>query len=430
MTGWVDAIKSVKVGIANEETAGTIETAPKEYVYTTSEAVLDPVVDQDELRAMGSRGLTFTVDKPYHITGNISSWAFPEDNGFGYMLYGAFGSATSATVTTGCYIHTFNVVDTQVPSFTVWMKTGVYEVTGSNCQVNKLDIKNTKASILDYSADIVGSQLATASTFGTATYVSGATKVFRSSGAKVYWDDTLSTNVEDVSISIDNGIDPQDAKSLGVLYADHILAGDRTVSGDLTIFVESTTEINDFWGSTTGPVLNKTKIPIMIVWESSAIVSTATTVGATTKVAGNGTTVLTSGGSYSATADYKLFEVKITEAGAANKMSWRANGGAWATATTVTTEAMTLSDGVTVTFNSATNGSTSDRWFFYAGKIPYTFMMYMPSVNINSFTPGSTGNRLNAKVNFTAEIDGTSGVGFDAIAFLINTEATAYSSTA
>jgi len=426
MTGWVDAIKSVKVGIANEETAGTIETAPKEYVYTTSEAVLDPVVDQDELRAMGSRGLTFTVDKPYHITGNISSWAFPEDNGFGPMLYGAFGSATSATVTTGCYIHKFNVVDTQVPSFTVWMKTGVYEVTASNCQVNKLDIKNTKASILDYSADIVGSQLATASTFGTATYVSGATKVFRSSGAKVYWDDTLSTNVEDVSISIDNGIDPQDAKSLGVLYADHILAGDRTVSGDLTIFVESTTEINDFWGSTTGPVLNKTKIPIMIVWESSAIVSTATTVGATTKVAGAGTVTLTSAGSYSGTADYKLFEVKIPEA---NKMSWRANGGTWSTATTVTTSAVTLSDGVTIEFSAATGTSTSDRWFFYAGKIPYTFMMYMPSVNINSFTPGSTGNRLNAKVNFTAEIDGTSGVGFDAIAFLINTEATAYSST-
>jgi len=426
MTGWVDAIKSVKVGIANEETAGTIETAPKEYVYTTSEAVLDPVVDQDELRAMGSRGLTFTVDKPYHITGNISSWAFPEDNGFGYMMYGAFGSATSATVTTGCYIHKFNVVDTQVPSFTVWMKTGVYEVTASNCQVNKLDIKNTKASILDYSADIVGSQLATASTFGTATYVSGATKVFRSSGAKVYWDDTLSTNVEDVSISIDNGIDPQDAKSLGVLYADHILAGDRTVSGDLTIFVESTTEINDFWGSTTGPVLNKTKIPIMIVWESSAIVSTATTVGATTKVAGAGTVTLTSAGSYSGTADYKLFEVKIPEA---NKMSWRANGGTWSTATTVTTSAVTLSDGVTIEFSAATGTSTSDRWFFYAGKIPYTFMMYMPSVNINSFTPGSTGNRLNAKVNFTAEIDGTSGVGFDAIAFLINTEATAYSST-
>lgn len=54
--------------------------------------------------------------------------------------------------------------------------------------------------------------------------------------------------------------------------------------------------------------------------------------------------------------------------------------------------------------------------------------MYMPSVNINSFTPGSTGNRLNAKVNFTAEIDGTAGVGFEAEAFLINTEDTAYSS--
>jgi len=425
---WVDSIKSVQVGIAREETAGTIETAPQEYVYTTSEAVLDPVIDQDELRAMGSRGLTFTVDKPYHITGNISSWAFPEKNGFGPMLYGAFGSSTSATVTTGCYIHKFSVVDKQVPSFTVWMKTGVYEVTGTNCQVNKLDIKNTKASILDYSADIVGSKLATASSFGTATYVTGATKVFRSGGAKIYWDDTLSTNVDDVTLTIDNGIDPQDAKSLGTIFADHILAGDRTVSGDMTIFVESKTELEDFWGATTGPILNKEKIPIMMVWESSGIVSTSTIVGSTMKVSGAGTVTLTSSGSYTGTSDYKLFEVKITTAGASNSMSWRANGSAWSTPTTVTTGATTLSDGVTVTFSAATGGSTSDRWMFYAGKVPYAFIVYMPKVNINTFTPGSTGNRLNAKVNFTAEIDGTTGVGFEAEAFLINTESSAYSS--
>jgi len=424
---WTDSIKSVKVGICREQTAGTIETAPAEYVYTTSEAVLDPVMDQDTLRAMGSRGITFTVDKPYHITGTIASWAFPENNGFGPMLYGAFGSATVSTATTGCYVHKFSVTDTQVPSHTVWMKTGVYEVTGSNCQVNKLDIKNSKASILDYTADIVGSQLATSSTFGTATYVTGSTKVFRSAGAKVYWDDTLSVNVDDVTFSLDNGIDPQDAKSLGVLYADHILAGDRSVTGDMTIFVESTNEINDFWGATTGPVLNKEKIPIMMVWESTQIIAATATVGAAVVVKGGGTTTLTSGGTYSGTADYSLYEVKITTASTTDKMSWRVNGSAWSTATNVVTGAMALSNGVTVTFSQVTGGATTQRWFFYAGKIPYAFIIYMPSVNINSFTPGSTGNRLNAKVNFTAEIDHNTGVEFDAVAFLINTENTAYS---
>lgn len=425
---WVDSIKSIKIGIAREETAGTAETSPTEYIYTTSEAVLNPEMSQDELRAMGSRGITFTVDKPYHVTGNIPSWAFPENNGFGYALYGAFGSATSGTVTgTAAYYHKFSVVDTQVPSFTVWCKTGVYEVKSTNNQFNRLVIKNDKASILDYSADIIGSQLSTCTDFGTDAYVTGSTKVFRSGGAKVFWDDTLSTNVDDVTITIDNGINADDAKSLGTVYADHILAGDRSITGDMTIFIESKTELEDFWGDDAGPVLNKSSIPIMLQWESSAIVTTATTVGAAVKMVGAGTPTLTSGGSYTGTSDDAMFEIKIESIGTPDKMQWRKDGGSWSTATDVLTTAMTLSDGVTVTFSATTGNTLKDRWFVCAGKIPYTFFVYMPSCKITAFQQGATGNRLTAKVSWTAEIDGTAGVGFDAEAFLINTENTAYS---
>lgn len=426
---WTDSIKSIKVGIAVEETAGTVETAPQEYIYTTSEAVLNPEMTQDELRAMGSRGITFSVDKPYHVTGNVPSWAFPETNGFGYMLYGAFGSATSASVTgTAVYVHKFSVVDTQVPSFTLWCKTGVYEVKTSNNQVNKLVIKNDKASIMDYSADFVGSELMTATDFGTETYVTGGTKVFRSGGTSVFWDDTLSSNVDDISITIDNGINPDDAKSLGTVYANHILAGDRSITGEATIFVESTTELEDFWGASTGPVLNKAPIPIIIKSESSAIISTATTVGSAVKICGSGTPTITTGGSYTGTAADALFEIKIDSIGP-DKLMWRKDGGSWSTATAIVTTAMTLSDGVTVTFSAATGNTLKDRWFIQAGKIPYTLYLYMPSCKITGFQQGATGNRLSAKVSWTAEIDGTTGMGFDAVAFLVNTKATSYATS-
>lgn len=389
--------------------------------------MIQPQIDQDSLRAMGSRGLTFIVDKPYHITGNVPSWAFPEDNGFGPFLYGAFGSATSATVCTGCYAHKFSVVDTQVPSFTIWMKTGVYEAKASNCQVNKLTIKNSKASVLDYSADLVGSNLTTCTDFGTAAYITGSTKVFRSGGAKVFWDDSLSMNVDDLSITIDNGIDPAEAKALGANYAQHILAGNRSITGDMTIFVESTTELEDFWGSASGPSLDKATIPLMFEWEAAAISTVTATVGASIKIAGTGTPTLTTAGTYTGTTTDGFYEVKITTAGAQDKFKWRKDGGAWSSEINTTTTATTVAEGITVAFSATTGCVASDRWFFMVGKVPFTFMMYLPACNINSFQQGSSGNRLNAKVAFTAQIDGTVGVGFDAEAFLINTEAVAYS---
>jgi len=423
---WVDAVRSVMVGIADEAAPGIIDSDPQEYIYTTTEAVLEPIIEQDTLQSMDERGITFIVDRPYHVVGNIASWAFPEDNGFGQMLRGAFGSASATYLASGCYIHRFDVVDTRIPSHTIWMKTKTFEVTGTNCQIHKLTVKNSKASILDYSADIIGSQLATSTTFGTATYATSSAKVFRSGGARIYWGDILSSNVDDVIFVIDNSVDPQDAKALGDIYANHILAGDRTVSGDMTIFIESTRELKDFWGSETGPILNKDKIPIMMIWESASILSSGTTVGATVKLMGDGTPTLTTGGLYSGSLDYSFYEVKIVEASATDSMMWRKNGGDWSDSIELITGAISLEDGVTIEFSDTTGNTTADRWFFYAGEIPYAFIVYMPSVNINSFAPSTVGSRLSAKVSYTAETNFIDGIDFEAVAFLINTQELSY----
>jgi hypothetical protein len=189
--------------------------------------------------------------------------------------------------------------------------------------------------------------------------------------------------------------------------------------------VESTTELIDYWGAASGPSLNKEAIPLQFVWESTAIETTGTIVGTTEKVSGAGVATLTSSGSYTGTAAHKLFEVKISTASTTDKFKWRSAGAAWSAEVTCTTASITLADGVAITFSALTGNTLTDRWLFYAGKIPYAFIFYMPACKINKFDQGSTGNRLNAKVSFTAEIGGT-GQAFDGKAFLINTESTSY----
>ena len=390
----------------------------------TSEGVLNCPRDYSELRSQGSRSLTFSVGKPYHTTSNFPSWIFPEQNGFGPILYGAMGTESSAKHSGTAYMHAFSCSDTQIPSFTVWMKTRVYEYKSSNMQVSKLTIKNSKAEVADFSADLVGSQLTTCTDFGTASYVTGSTKAFRSGGAKVLWDDTITTNFDDVSITIDNAVDPAEAKSLGVDYAEHLLAGSRSITGEATLFVDSTTQLEDYWGAATGPALTQPTIPLQFVWVSSNIVA-GSAIGVATKMAGSGTPTLTSGGTSTATtAD--IFEVKVTTASTTDKFKWRKNFGAWSEEVSVDGSAQTLSDGVTVTFSAKTGCVTSDRWFFYAGAIPYMLSIYIPAAKITDFAQQSTGNRLSAKVSFSAEMDNTTGVAFDMKAWLMNTYAPDY----
>jgi hypothetical protein len=368
--------------------------------------------------------LTFKVGKPYHTTGSFPSWIFPETNGFGLFLYGAMGAASVAKHSGTAYMHQFDVSNEQIPSFTMWMKTKVYEYKASNMQVNKLVIKNAKASVADFSADMVGSNLATCTDFGTATYVTGSTKAFRSGGAKVLWDDTLTANFDDVTLTIDNAVDPAEAKSLGVDYAQHILAGSRSITGEATMFVDSSTQLEDYWGASSGPALNQPTIPLQFIWQSSNIVASSA-IGTAVKMAGSGAITVTTAGTSTAT-DAQLFEIKMTTIGAQDKFKWRKDQGNWSSEVSTDTSAITLSDGVTVAFSAKTGCVASDRWFFYAGAVPYALNLYIPAAKITEFTPGSQGNRLSAKVQFVAEMDNTAGVAYDMRAWLCNTASTAY----
>lgn len=425
---WLEAVKIIKTGICREETAGTAETAPASYCYLSNEGVLNAPREQDELRQQGARSLTCTVGKPYHVTASLQSWIFPEDNCFGELLYGALGNESSAKHGTSSYMHTFSISDTYIPSFTVWAKTGVYEAKATNCQVSQLTINNAKASVADFTADIVGSSLATCTDFGTASYVSCGTKVFRSGNGKLIYDDALVANIDDVNLVINNNVDPADAKSFGVDYAQHLLAGNREISGSLTAFVEDTTMLADYWGSTTGPTLNQETIPLEFVWESSTIDANAE-VSTVVKRSGSATSVLTIAGTYDDDPTTSFLEFKITTVDSTNgdKFKWRQDYGAWSAEVVAATSAITMTGegGNTVAFSATTGHTTADRWCCYVGDLPYALRVELPAVKIESFDQQSTGNRLSAKINFKAQ--NSNVYGYDIKAFLLNTHAASYS---
>lgn len=422
---WTDSIKVIKTGIAYEETAGTAETAPAEYTYISDDGVLNVPRDYDEFTAHSARSVTFRRPKAYHTTGSFTSWVFPETNGFGYWLAGAIGSDGSpAAHGTLTYIHTISKSDTIIPSYTLWMDTNVVDYKATNCQVNSLKINQGKNSVLSATADFIGSSLATCTDFGTASYVTDANDCFNSQTAYVLWDDTWITYVSDLDLTIDNGIDPEESKILGKTYADHILAGPRKVSGNMNIFVEDTTIIEDYWGGSTGPTSTMTTVPIRLIWLSDTIetVTTQTTAVQEKQMTGS-TAVLTPGGEYTGSTA-ALFELKITTAGDTDQFMWRKNWGAWSSETSCSTEAVTLTEGVTATFAAVSNGVVGDRWFWRTGPRPYCLDIHLPSCSVDSFEQGSTGNRLSAKVGFTAFLDDT--YNYDIKAWLHNTKSTTY----
>ncbi len=422
---WTDSIKVIATGIAYEETAGTAETAPQEYTYINNDGVLNCPRDFDEFTAHSSRAVTFSVPKAYHTTGSFASWVFPETNGFGYWLSGALGTdGTPTKHGTLTYIHQIDVANSQIPSYTLWMKTGVYEYKSTNNQIASLTIDQAKNSVLSATVNTIGSGLTTTTDFGTASYVTDANDCFTSQKAYVLWDDTWITNVSNLSITIDNGIDPEEPKVMGKEYADHILAGARKVTGNATVFVEDTTQIEDYWGSATGPTASTTTVPLRVIWLSDTIetVTTQTTAMQELQVSGS-TTTITPGGSYTGT-DAALFEVKITTDGTPDKFMWRKNWGAWSTETQTSTEAVSLSDGVTVTFSSESGAKVGDRWFWRTGRRPYCLDIHMPSCRINTFDQQSTGNRLSANVTFTGMI--SRDYNYDIRAYLHNTKSATY----
>lgn len=79
---------------------------------------------------------------------------------------------------------------------------------------------------------------------------------------------------------------------------------------------------------------------------------------------GTGLDDITSGGTYTGTAD-AVFEIEITSEDTPDVFKWKKDDGEYTTAVDITGSAQTLSDGVTITFDATTGHSAGDIWKVY-----------------------------------------------------------------
>ncbi len=425
---WDQGIKLIELGIAYEATPGTAEAAPDEYILAEKCDLINER-SWDEYRAAGSRSMTFQVPQPHHIKGGIESWAFPETNGLGYLLLGALGDDAVARLATAStsYRHLLTAGNYNPPSFSIWRKTGLQERIGKGCMINSLKIQQSKKSKLYMTADILGMQIATAATFGTAAYVTGESKAFRSGKGAALWDDVLMGNITEFDIAIDNSIDPDTWKVVGFDNPQHMVAGERKVTGSVTVNLIDNTEIEDFWGGSAGPSTLPANIPLDFIWES-AIVETINTPTTAIKEGGPGTITMTPSGTLTG-GGRAFFEVKITTVGAQDKFRWRRDWGVWSSEINTSATPTVLANGISAAFSAITGGALGDRWSFVIGDIPYRLDIEVPSARIRSFVDDDSGNHLAAKIDFqgtrSSSRYGTS-TPFDVRAKLYNTRATVY----
>lgn len=116
---------------------------------------------------------------------------------------------------------------------------------------------------------------------------------------------------------------------------------------------------------------------------------------------GAGLDDLTSGGTYTATADH-TYEFIISTEAAADKFKWRVDGGAWSAEVEITGAAQSIENGLEITFGAVTGHTKDDVWTVIctAGQIIHAETL--DSLIVNVVGTGATLQIYNG--------DGTDGV--------------------
>ncbi|MDD5305555.1 MAG: hypothetical protein PHS14_20845 [Elusimicrobia bacterium] len=96
---------------------------------------------------------------------------------------------------------------------------------------------------------------------------------------------------------------------------------------------------------------------------------------------------LTGAGTYTGSV-MATYEVEIDATGSPDTYKWRKNGGAYTTGVNATTGPVVLSDGITVTFGSATGHSVGDKWVVF---VAISNVYYDPTTK-RQIHPAAIGN--------------------------------------
>jgi hypothetical protein len=336
----------------------------------------------DKKRVAGNSYPVLSTRKGESYKVSIPIPSLIESNGLGELLLALLGTDTTGSQlgTSDAYDHVFTANDT-IKSFTLWMYDTIDPQSIRLCVIDQMKMEIDREKGISFTFDVVGADMVSSSTFGSASYVNVATDKpklipaaqsileFGSPQAAIaqYWEKITIISKEGAKFGA-AGKAPVPAGSSSPKL---VVKGERDFTAEIDFIDTDGIELKRFrQGGDTVPTAteqadvqaltkfrlrcfgNQTKVSTSAIWGYAHQAN----YGAT----GTPLTV-TWGGSYSGDSNTPAhFEVVAT---ATSTFKWRKNGGTWTTGVTITGSAQTLSDGVTVTFSASSGAGANDTYY-------------------------------------------------------------------
>jgi len=384
MTDGPQAITSSRLALAFE-TAGARATAPTIYIIPGGKITPVSTKTTEKRRVAGNRDPVFGVRGVESFKLSIPMMAIIEDNGLGNLLLATFGTDTpgSQLGSSDAYDHVFTANDT-IKSFTLWCWDTLdpQDIRMVLVDTMKLEVDKDKNQVL-LTFDCIGADMASSSTFGSASYITSSQKANMIPAAQAileygqpqsnvskFWEKITITSKEGPKFGANSKAAVPAGSASPLLCA----KGERDTTIDID-FVDIDGIERKRWrqGGDTLPTASAqmdaqaaTKFRLRLFGSQTKAATSA--IWGYAHQANTGTATVTWGGTYTVgladtPAQYELY---ISTNGTPDKFKWRKNGGAWSAEVETTGAAQTLSDGVTVTFSSTSLSALNDTWFGFS----------------------------------------------------------------
>jgi hypothetical protein len=204
-----------------------------------------------------------------NVSGSIATELATEASMF--LLYAAVGSYTGSG-TAAPYTHTFKTGATNHPSFTAEMNYGDNAPASAKyskfvgCKINNMTLQVPNSGFVTINYDVIGQSAdISGAALDSAPYVISGFTPFSSYHCTILIDNVQSSNVESLSVSLNNQLD----ESMYTIKADgkrsDLPAGFQTITGQFSAIFDNATD-----NASTGSLLNKaetnTKVNIKIIF--------------------------------------------------------------------------------------------------------------------------------------------------------------------
>jgi len=231
--------------------------------YEEAKAALKPDLGWLIPKPVASRAYRTKSEGPYRTRGNIGDFPLITEGIIGHLLYGAFGSISTANQTTGVYRHTFTPAET-LPSLTVRLGVEQTQRILPGCLVNTLKLHFPNNDSVQANAEILSGIIESKAAIGTPTPSNvQAINMCGSECGMTIGGVTKRDVVFDLEFTLENKI-PFERGALDGRTFSKKRYGDRTIKGKLSAYFDDTTEYDRFMAGTEFSIMIHTSGPLII----------------------------------------------------------------------------------------------------------------------------------------------------------------------